>query len=786
MDRHIVAAKAAVILCAATVADLCAAPAERMSRPSLLSPDPVRIRLNDGRDENACARVTASTFGPKRARPVFTGEFKVDVIVIAFPDCTAPDPNDVAEDLNTCRGHTLREYFKKYTLGIAWPALQVFPAVYRAPNPLGYYCRFDEHANPIGFKGGEEGEARAQKLRSDALAYAKSASRAPRGGRVTCFAICRSLDQESVSALLAPRYPKDGSWREGDDDPTSRYRPEIPWADPLWPNSIIQVQYPDGGGTLVHELGHVLGAPDFYHASEEHDGVEGTPALPWSYGPTGPAYCRYIYQAFATKDSYPTFTESGTYTLDPRSAEMPSAGTDRSAPILGCFVPSSHPNYVFYLEYARDERPPVGVEGADGLAVSVINVKMASPLDGPPDLCYTYRRGDRFLKGRGDGGVYLHEGDEFTMKSDPAAVIPPLVPGGIEITDIRESGGKCTFSLSFPKTDRSPKFLKEALLPKIELLSVDDVLPCSMHPRCEVMYRGEPHLSEYGFVWGAARNPTVAKNRYPLYHRERCDAQIYGLSPGTKYYVRAYATSASGTVYSRNEVEVVTPKTADDVAPLLTDRLQGSFFITRWHFGNDRDGYFNSANPVIALMSLGIYYGVEPGASGPGGRQFQVRRVHTSPTLSSPKARLADIDAFYARMRRLSEVSGLMEHGFRDIAKWQRRCAKALKIANPGRAFLHVGNTAELKAAAPRILASLRNSHPVMLVRENTYMPGVTHTTYPLDIALIDGTGRDGRWHVEFPLGCDRGDENVKSGETDADTLMVSVKNACLVFYSPQ
>ena len=84
-----------------------------------------------------------------------------------------------------------------------------------------------------------------------------------------------------------------------------------------------------------------MGAPDFYHAPERYDGIPGTPCLSWAYGPTGPGYCRYIYNAYLPRTNYPTYTKSGTYTLAPRKTNP--AGNAA----VGCFIPSPHPHYVY-------------------------------------------------------------------------------------------------------------------------------------------------------------------------------------------------------------------------------------------------------------------------------------------------------------------------------------------------------------------------------------------------------------------------------------------------------
>lgn len=748
---------------------------------------PKRSELSrEFRGGSADGKITTANWGPKRTTPVFTGPFQVDLVIVTFPDCTTPAASVVQNDLTRIQGgaYTIKDYYDDYSQKTTYPVLSAYPTVYVAPKPFGYYCRWDRWNNKIGWGADGEGQERARQLRQDALAFVQKNARGFKKGEITCYVYCRQLDRSRVERMLREAYPRPKN--PGDRDEIGSYNPQIAWAEPLWPNSLPQVTWPGDGQVMVHELGHDLGSPDYYHATEKHDGVEGEPCLAWGYSPTGLAYDRVIYHAFVPPETYPTYRADGVYTLDPRSSRV-SREPGAAQPVLGCFVPSSHPNYMFYLEYVHGETRPVGHPGEEGLLIHVINVTFSSPMMGPPDLCYTYRRGDPFFKATGKGAeAYFHTGDTFTMTSDPVARIPPLLPGGIEITDIREAEGKCTFKLTFTHPKLTPKELKDALLPRIRLVDVTDVLPTSVRPVCEVMYRGEPLMEEYGFTWDTAKNPTIRKNRYALYHRDRWDARILDLKPGTTYYVRAYVKNANGVTYSKREIEVKTPKETKSVPALLTDRILDTWHIKQYYFTVDpADLYYNSANSIIALLSLGVYYGVEPGAAvGKGAKPIDMRKVHTDPSDGRPAFRMAEFNAALGAMKGLAARSGLRAKTFGKMAAWQKTCAKELKIKDPKKAFVPVKTASDLLSQKQAIKAWLDQSQPVLLVRENKFMPEVTHEIYPLDIALIDGYDEDGVWHVTFPLGCDRG-KGPKTGPCEADALMESVTDAVLFFYRP-
>ena len=731
---------------------------------------------SDHRRREPASKIAASSFAPKRTTPVFRDEFVVDLVFITFPDCEGIDVQQATKDLARVRGSTITAYFKEYSQGITWPVLRAYARPYMAPHPLGWNCRHNPFSNRIGFKG-DEGGARAAQLRSTALAAMKKSrylDGSPSGKTaVTCYVYCKSLSGEKVESLLRPFYPK----KEDGKDEIGMYKPPIPWRDPLWPNSIPQVFYPGDGGTLVHELGHVLGAPDFYHATEKYDGMPGSPSLPWSWGPTGPAYCRYIYQAFLPATAYPMVTKSGPVTLAPR-ATNPAA--DRA---LGCFVPSAHPNYLFCIEYAKNEKPPIGSPENEGLLVHVINVTFSSPMLGPPDLCYTYRPNDPWHRAIGGetGAAYLHDGDVFDEKSDPAAVLPNLIPAGVAIRNIRLSGDVATFDLEVQKTRLPPREVSSSLLPKVALGEVDEVLSTSFRARCDVRYRGEPLLTEYGFCYDTAPHPTGARGRFPLYHRDRYDGRILGLQPGKTYYVRAYARNQNGVTYSEEEKKVTllpAGTVPDSVPPLLTDRIRGNFFYNRWYFGVKNDLYV-TANPLLAMMSIAAYYRVLPGHVR-GKPPFDMTRVHVNPSESRPDFRMHEVNALRHRMEGLVARAGLRQRDF--DRQWDKTFCAALGFRSPAGIVVPVSKET-ISAFARQIRESVAQARPVMLVREGSLVPPDTGVFHPIDIALIDGYIGDDAFHASFPTGSDRGLR--KDGHLRLEDLFDHVERARLVFYAP-
>lgn len=766
-------------------------------------------------------KLTAAMYAPVRTTPVKRGEFQVDLVVIAFPDCHMPESSEtVRAALTLYKGsQTIADYYKEYSQGIAWPVLEAYSAIYMAPRPFGYYCRWDEFGNRIGYKG--DGGARAAKLREDALRFVQSTGRMKKKGDYTCYVYCNSLnrDPEVLERVVRPYYPPKPSREQiesGAQDKLKEYKPRVRWADPLWPNSLPQVTYP--GGALVHEIGHLLGAPDFYHATEEHDGVDGTPCLPWSYGPTGPAYCRYIYNAYVPAAAYPKVTTPGEYTLAPRSAHFPFKD-NKGLPPLGLLVPSSHPNYIFCLEYCHKDNGLVGNPSAEGLIVHVINVTLTAPAMGPPDLCYTYRIDDPDHKGHGKSAYFMRPGDTFDDKSNPAAILPNLLPAGIAISAVRTDSatGTCTFRLDFPAVKLTSPELAFSLLPQTELVSLAEPLPTSFRAALNVRYRGEPLLTEYGFCYGLKKDPTEKTGHlFPLHHRDRYDARIIDLKPGVMYYVRAYARNANGIRYSRNQKGIILPP--DEPGRSFTstlfgpsDHLLSNWYYQKWHFGTNGDNVINSANPIFAFMALANYYREMPGASAKSrsrGDTIDLSSVHSHPTESRPKFRMAETEKLYSATKHVLSAAGLSQSDFileaqdndkkkrssraasaktgkfGELSPWVKKCAAALGVKSPETTFFPCKTEEDINRLAPEIRRWILMSQPVLVVRENQTMRDELSARWPLDIAIIDGLGDDSlSFHVVFPGGKDRGTRG--SGEMKLGEILYRAKKSVVMFYRP-
>ncbi len=737
-------------------------------------------------------KLQAKNFGPKRTKPVFTGEFTVGLILINFPDRTAKmDPESIKAGLSKIGNVSLKDYYTTYSEGICWPKLVVQPGVYMAPQPYGYYCRHDPNSNRIGWNDEGEGNRRVaelQKAAREKLASIKT--------DVTCYVHNNAqADLKTVEKYLRKAYPKPvEDTRPGGRTPPDqiyKYRPSVAWSEPLWPNSRVQVFVNSGGSTMAHELGHVLGAPDFYHASEVTDGVGGTPCLPWAYGPTGPAYCRAIYMAFLPPSSYPMLTKSGTYTLDPRNAEN---GKEKT---VGYFIPSAHPNYLFYVEYVTKGTGRIGDGNKEGLLIHIINVTMPLSLYGSPDLCYLYRPDDPYLMGHGKiGNAVFEPGATFGYYSNPtepspnqmpAAILPNRMPAGISISNIEIKDKTCSFMLEIEPVRTSPAQLKASLLPKIKLNAVDELLPTSLRAHSTIIYRGEPLKTEYGFVVGNYPKTRPNKtNTFRLFHRDRYDARILNLRPGATYYVRAYVKNKNGMTFSQEEIKVKLPtvKAVDAVPPLLTDKFTGNWSITRYYMlRRAADNAYQGSSAVTALMKLMTYYRapITGGKVQRGG--FDYTQVHTNPSESRPRNRMGPFNSlFHGQAPALASQAQLFNRHFGDHKKWDKNFSKVFNLKSK-RGMERIitfskESTQDIDAYANRIKASLVQSHPVLVIRDSIDM---SPRSYALDLVLIDGFDKEGKFHIDFTGGGDRNKKR-STGYYDLKVLLEDTEAAKLIF----
>jgi hypothetical protein len=632
-------------------------------------------------------------FNPAK-QPVVTGEFPVGVIIITFKETAIPgdigeairtldkvvgtnqeaDPGAGSKSSRHSSGANQEEYFKTYSNGIAWPKIVAMPDeanFYQDPHFYGYYCEYDYWENPIGWKDREEGEERVARMNQNALRFATKSYRGTKPSFI-CYNYITTRPAtpvKEVSDMLLQFYenrgadpdrtrmdrPRKNRKREPQTrefDPWTYYRPNCKWGEPMWPNSKIQINN-SSGGTLAHEIGHCLGAPDVYRIGRFNDGI-GSDASLLAYGPTANAFSRFYHHAYIKERNHPTIKTSGTYTLHPRHIDP------QGDEAVGYLIPSNHPHYFYQVEYIHQENGTVGVGSShEGMLISAINFGRDNFL-GSPDYTYVYRPNDPFFRGKGDIHECLfgkaHRRTEFNMGTEPSARLPNLLDGGVSFKNIEEHAGTLTFDVVIDRNPVTGSAYTNSMLPQIRLDEISDVQPTSFTMDCTIKFRGEPVKTAYGFCWSTSKNPTVRDATFTLAHREWYRGHAINLTPNTTYYVRAFATNGLGFRYSDEEKTVKTPdfKTPPaSIGPLLTDSFSnnGYLFDEYSNETTETSETFIGYSPTCVLAKLIAYYRPARFASASGGGSkatpVDFNQLSWNPGADDFPMRLEEIDGFF-------------------------------------------------------------------------------------------------------------------------------------------
>lgn len=705
----------------------------------------------------------------ERKEPRFKDAFEVGVYFIDFPDTLPIQPNQTLKELTT----GVEDYFRTYTQNLCWPTFKILGRPYRAPRPLGYYTRYDDLNNKIGWNDKDEGMNRLNELRSAALRSVQQGKLPPVTTLVYATQRKPIKDLAKISELRScyrEAYVTD--WGTEYPDQLNFYQPAstIRWADPLWPNSSIILSETSGPGTFIHELGHVLGAPDSYRAPEIDGGVNGTPVTVGG-GPTAPLYCRWKHCGTLPDEAYPIITTNTTLTLSPRWSHYQKGVTNP----LGVFIPTVHPHYILHLEF-EPNKPQILRENSEneygrygssqrvegGIYIYYINITQTSSYPGHPDLCYTYRPNDPTMRGLVSGAAIFREGDAFDQTSNPKNMLPNELPTGVEIIFGEQTLEGATISIKVPTQKVNGVTLKNSLLPIIKMKEITDIQPTTCIVETDLTFRGEPHAIERGVVYGNAPHPTLPRSKSVQIHGYGFDkARIIDLRPGSTVYVRAYAKNENGITYSKEEQKILLPKPSKnmDVAPLLIDHYSAtSNWLTKYLNRAINNGVHGNATSMIALLKIMAYRRAPLDGSKPKKKDpFNYNRLHLHPHENRYPPTVTDTLSARDTAEALAHELGLFESKIPDDL--EKRITKHLKYpAKPRKGKEVVVNLeiANEDVHLNRIHETLLKGWPVLCVRQSAL---TSSPIYAIDVCIIDGyrNGENGiELHIVYPTHYDR------------------------------
>ncbi len=198
-------------------------------------------------------------------------------------------------------------------------------------------------------------------------------------------------------------------------------------------------------GTLCHEFGHSLGAPDLYHYWDDvapvavggWDVMDATSDIPqWPS-----AYIKYRYFDWIELQDA---SQGGTYTLNPLGE--PDNNAYR--------VDSSNPNEYFVLEYRTqsgiyDTYAPGNDQGIVIYRVNDVYNGQGNA-NGPPDELYVYRVGGT-SNSNGNFGLAVFSADvgrtQFNDSTNPSSFLSDNSLGGVNITNIGPADSTIEFTV---------------------------------------------------------------------------------------------------------------------------------------------------------------------------------------------------------------------------------------------------------------------------------------------------------------------------------------------------
>lgn len=127
-------------------------------------------------------------------------------------------------------------------------------------------------------------------------------------------------------------------------------------------------------------------------------------------------------------------------------------------------------------------------------------------------------------------------------------------------------------------------------LPQIETLSVSDITGNDFKCTGNIISGGGSQIIECGFCYDKKPLPTVLNSKITVVQKSgQFESRISYSFPGTKYYIRSFATTMFGTVYG-NQIEVSTePAFAECVTSLVFGITPWSAIVSGYLSGNGGD-----------------------------------------------------------------------------------------------------------------------------------------------------------------------------------------------------
>ncbi len=194
--------------------------------------------------------------------------------------------------------------------------------------------------------------------------------------------------------------------------------------------------------TMCHEAGHIVGAPDYYHYTD--NGMD--PVGNWDLMQSGMghmlAFTKWKYTGQKWIKSIPEITASGDYTLKPITSNTNNCYKIKS--------PYSNTEYIV-VEFRKKTGMYESNIPQSGLIFSRINTLASGNGNGPPDEVYVYRpQGSVFSNGSLSSAAFanLYNKTNFNGATNPRAFLSDGSDAGIDISNIQYKTDSMTFHVN--------------------------------------------------------------------------------------------------------------------------------------------------------------------------------------------------------------------------------------------------------------------------------------------------------------------------------------------------
>lgn len=110
--------------------------------------------------------------------------------------------------------------------------------------------------------------------------------------------------------------------------------------------------------------------------------------------------------------------------------------------------------------------------------------------------------------------------------------------------------------------------VNEILLPVLSVPEVTEITVQSAWLESRILSDGRGEIIERGFLWSIVENPGLFDNTLNAgMGLGAFTGKISSLTPGTRYFIRAFASNQAGTAFS-NSVQIITPQTVTEAGVL--------------------------------------------------------------------------------------------------------------------------------------------------------------------------------------------------------------------------